>query len=61
VLKKASRNKDVDDIPDVRADEPERAMEQFTDGLRRVLAAPKTGKRAQSHPRRHRTKRKSTR
>jgi len=28
VLKKASRNKDADDIPDVRADEPERAMEQ---------------------------------
>jgi hypothetical protein len=28
-------------VVDVRADEPERAMEQFTDGLRRVLAAPK--------------------
>jgi len=41
VLKKASRNKDADDIPDVRADEPERAMEQFTAGLKRVLAAPK--------------------
>jgi hypothetical protein len=25
----------------VRADEPERAMEQFTEGLRRVLSAPK--------------------
>jgi hypothetical protein len=40
VLKKASRNKDAD-APDVRADEPERAMAQFTEGLRRVLAAPK--------------------
>jgi len=41
VLKRASRNNDADDIPDVRADEPERVMEQFTAGLRRVLAAPK--------------------
>jgi hypothetical protein len=41
VLRKASRNKDADDIPDVRADEPERAMQQFTDGLKRVLSAPK--------------------
>jgi hypothetical protein len=41
VLKKDSRNKSAD-VPDVRADEPERAMEQFTDGLRRVLAAPKS-------------------
>jgi hypothetical protein len=40
VLKKASRNKDAD-VPDVRADDPERAMEQFTQGLRRVLAVPK--------------------
>jgi len=31
----------ADDVPDVRADEPERAMAQFTDGLRRVLSAPK--------------------
>jgi hypothetical protein len=43
VLKKASRNSVADDVPDVRADEPERAMEQFTNGLRRVLAAPKQG------------------
>jgi len=41
VLKRASRNKDVGDIPDVRADDPERAMEQFTNGLRKVLAAQK--------------------
>jgi hypothetical protein len=42
VLKKPSRNsREADDVPDVRADEPERAMEQFTNGLRRVLAAPK--------------------
>ena len=40
MLKKASRSKDAD-VPDVRADEPERAMEQFTDGLRRVLAVSK--------------------
>jgi len=40
VLKKLSRSKDAD-APDVRADEPERAMEQFTNGLRRVLSAPK--------------------
>ena len=41
MLRKASRNSSADDVPDVRADEPERAMEQFTAGLRRVLAAPK--------------------
>jgi hypothetical protein len=40
VLKKDSRNKSADP-PDVRADDPERAMEQFTQGLRRVLAVPK--------------------
>jgi hypothetical protein len=51
VLKKASRNSDV---VDVRADEPERAMEQFTDGLRRVLAAPKP------KPKRRRAKRSRT-
>ena len=36
--KKASRKSAV---VDVRADDPEHAMEQFTDGLRRVLSAPK--------------------
>jgi hypothetical protein len=44
VLKKASRNfgaGDVPDVPDVRADDPDHAQERFTDGLRRVLAAPK--------------------
>jgi hypothetical protein len=40
VLKKPSRNKDAG-VPDVRADDPEHAMQQFTDGLRRVLAVPK--------------------
>lgn len=43
-----------DDIPDVRADEPERAMEQFTDGLRRVLSVPKQKKRTQKIKRVHR-------
>jgi hypothetical protein len=38
-MKKASRNKD--EVVDVRADDPEHAMEHFNDGLRRVLAAPK--------------------
>jgi hypothetical protein len=46
VLKKPSRNSVADDVPDVRADEPERAMEQFTDGLRRVLAVTKKNKKA---------------
>ena len=46
MIKKGSRNL-KEDVPDVRADEPERAMEQFTDGLRRVLAAPKTPR---NHP-----------
>jgi hypothetical protein len=41
VLKKPSRSKDADHVPDVRADDPEHAMEQFTAGLRRVLAVPK--------------------
>ena len=44
MLKKASRNKDVG-APNVRADDPDRAMEYFTDGLKRVLAAPKPPKR----------------
>ena len=35
------KQKDTSVLPDVRADEPERAMEQFTDGLRRVLSARK--------------------
>ena len=39
MLKKASRNKDAD-VPDIRADEPERAMEQFTDGLLAVYWLP---------------------
>jgi hypothetical protein len=38
VLKKASRKSDV---VDVRADDPEHAMERFNEGLRRVLAATK--------------------
>jgi len=53
VLKKASRSKGADDIPDVRADEPERAMEQFTDGLRRVLATPKNVIVTKTPPRAH--------
>ena len=40
VLKKPSRNSSAD-VPDVRADEPDRAMIRFTNGLRRVLAASK--------------------
>jgi hypothetical protein len=54
VLKKASRNKDAD-VPDVRADEPERAMEQFTNGLRIVLSVPKPPPKRQrkSRPRIH--------
>ena len=38
-MKKASRSKD--EVVDVRADDPEHAMEHFNDGLRRVLAAEK--------------------
>ena len=41
MLKKATHSKGVDDVPDIRADEPNRAMEQFTEGLKRVLAKPK--------------------
>jgi hypothetical protein len=40
VLKTASRNKDAD-IPDIRADEPDRATERFKEGLRRVVTAQK--------------------
>jgi len=43
VTKKPSRNSGADDVPDVRADEPERAMEQFTGGLRRVLGCTGAG------------------
>jgi hypothetical protein len=42
VLKKATR-KSVE-VVDVRADDPARAMEQFTTGLRQVLAAQKPQK-----------------
>jgi hypothetical protein len=52
VLRKATRNKDAD-VPDVRADEPERAMAQFTEGLRRVLQAGKRD-RSPKKPRRKR-------
>jgi len=38
VLKKASRNRDAADIA---VDNPAIAMEQFREGLKRVLAAPK--------------------
>jgi hypothetical protein len=51
VLKKASRNKGA--VVDVRADDPEHAMEHFNEGLRRVLAAPK---RALRHPLKRRKK-----
>ena len=34
-----TRNRDADDI---RVDDPDRAMEQFAEGLRRVIAAPKS-------------------
>ncbi len=44
MLKKHSHNSDAD-APDVRADEPDRANERFTEGLRRVLSAPKTSRR----------------
>jgi len=40
VLKKAIRKST--EVVDVRADEPERAMEQFTNALRRVLMVPTT-------------------
>jgi hypothetical protein len=60
VLKKDSRNKSAD-VPDVRADEPERAMEQFTAGLRRVLAAPKAETHTRKRVRTRQSKRKSTR
>lgn len=47
---RASTKKDADDVPDVRADEPERAMEQFTAGLRRVLLVPKPIRRTKASP-----------
>ena len=53
MLKKRSRNSD--EVVDVRADDPEHAMERFNDGLRRVLAAPKPP------PKRKRAKRRLTR
>ena len=39
MLKKASR-KNVE-VPDVSADDPAHTMVHFTEGLRRVLSAPK--------------------
>ena len=38
MLKKASRNNDAVDVP---ADNPTGTLDRFTEGLRRVLAAPK--------------------
>jgi hypothetical protein len=38
VLKKAGRKDDAVDVP---ADNPDGTMDRFTEGLRRVLAAPK--------------------
>jgi hypothetical protein len=38
VLKKPNRNSDVVDVP---ADNPVGTMDRFTQGLRRVLSAPK--------------------
>jgi len=49
VLKKASRNRDAADIA---VDDPSKAMLQFTEGLRHVLAAPKIAIRTK--PRRKR-------
>jgi len=58
VLKKPSRNSGAADAPDLRADEPERAMERFNKGLRAVissgkLAAMKRAPRKQVKPRAH--------
>jgi len=50
VLKKASRNKDVVDVP---ADNPVGTMERFNDGLRRVLSQKKRPKSARSKKRRN--------
>jgi len=50
--KNASRKNDVADVP---ADNPVGAMDRFTDGLRRVLAAPK--ERITTHQRRRKRKR----
>jgi hypothetical protein len=47
VLKKDSRNKNEDDIPDVRADEPDKSEAKFMSGLRRVLQAGKGENRRQ--------------
>ena len=41
MLKKPSRNRDAVDIS---ADDPSKAMEQFTEGLKRVLSASKPRK-----------------
>lgn len=41
MLKKASRNRDAADIA---VDDPSKAMQQFTEGLRRVLSRPKITK-----------------
>jgi hypothetical protein len=41
-------------LVDVRADDPEHAMERFYDGLRRVLAAPKQASRPSKPKRRRR-------
>lgn len=50
MLKKPTHNSGVG-APEGRADDPELAMQQFTDGLRRVMAALKQTKnpRTQTH------------
>jgi len=49
VLKKPNPKNDVVDVP---ADNTEGTMERFNDGLRRVLAAPKTRKNKRSRKKR---------
>jgi hypothetical protein len=51
--KKPTRNRAADDI---RADEPERSMIQFAEGLKRVFAAPKTPSESARLNRRRKTR-----
>jgi hypothetical protein len=55
VLNKASRIKDA---VDMLADDPDGAMDRFTDGLRRVLLAPKRKRGHHHQPHRLHVKRR---
>jgi hypothetical protein len=49
--KKKHTRKNLEAPPDVAADDPKHAMAHFTEGLRRVLATPKSSSLKRKRPR----------